>query len=76
MKRDEPMLVHGEVRMNTRDEENPRAEITAIDIELLSRVRTQKTTEVALRIDADRLAPRARAGAEDAARAAHRRTAP
>jgi DNA polymerase-3 subunit alpha len=56
VKRDEPLLVHGEVRIDTRDEENPRREIIAGGIELLSAVRTQKTAEVALRIDADRLA--------------------
>ena len=54
---DEPLLVHGEVRINQRDEEHPQAEIVATDIELLSQVRNQKTTEVALRIDADRLRP-------------------
>jgi DNA polymerase-3 subunit alpha len=54
-KGDEPLLVHGEVRINDREAENPRAEITAIDIEPLSAVRNQKTSEVALRIDADRL---------------------
>jgi DNA polymerase-3 subunit alpha len=56
VKRDEPILVHGQIRMNTRDEENPRAEITATDIQLLSDVRNQKTSEVMLRIDADALA--------------------
>jgi DNA polymerase-3 subunit alpha len=56
VKRDEPIIVHGLIRMNARDEENPRPEITAVDIQLLSTVRTQKTAEVALRIDADRLA--------------------
>jgi DNA polymerase-3 subunit alpha len=61
VKSDEPILVHGEVRINVRDEDNPRAEIVATEIELLSEVRNQKTTEVALRIDADRL------GAETAA---------
>jgi DNA polymerase-3 subunit alpha len=55
LQRDEPLLVHGEVRINTRDEENPRAEITATEIELLAAVRTQKTGEVALRIDAEQL---------------------
>ena len=55
LKSDEPVLVHGEVRINVRDEENPRAEITASEIELLSHVRSQKTSEVSLRIDADRL---------------------
>jgi DNA polymerase-3 subunit alpha len=55
LKSDDPILVHGEVRINMRDEENPRAEITATDIELLSHVRSQKTSEVSLRIDADRL---------------------
>ncbi|WP_242356896.1 MULTISPECIES: DNA polymerase III subunit alpha [unclassified Anaeromyxobacter] len=54
-KSDEPLLVHGEVRINNREEENPRAEITAIDIEPLSLVRKQKTSEIALRIDAERL---------------------
>ncbi len=52
VKSDEPLLVHGEVRINIRDEENPKAEITAIEIERLSTVRRQKTSEVALRIDA------------------------
>jgi len=55
LKSDEPILVHGEVRINMRDEDNPRAEITATEIELLSAVRSQKTSEVSLRIDADRL---------------------
>ena len=54
-KSEEPLLVHGEVRVNTRDEENPKAELTAIDIEPLSAVRRHKTSEVTLRIDAERL---------------------
>jgi DNA polymerase-3 subunit alpha len=54
-KSEEPILVHGEVRVNTRDEENPKAEITAADIEPLSAVRRHKTAEIAFRIDADRL---------------------
>jgi DNA polymerase-3 subunit alpha len=54
-KGDEPLLVHGEVRINERDAENPRAEITATEIEPLALVRKHKTTEIALRIDADRL---------------------
>ena len=49
------MVVHGEVKINNREEENPRAEITATDVQPLSAVRGQKTSEVALRIDADRL---------------------
>jgi DNA polymerase-3 subunit alpha len=55
VKRDEPIIVHGEVRMNTRDEENQVREITALDIQLLSDVRNQKTSEIALRIDAEAL---------------------
>jgi DNA polymerase-3 subunit alpha len=55
LKSDEPLLVHGEVKVNSRDEDNPRAELTAVEIEPLSRVRTQKTSEIVLRIDADRL---------------------
>ncbi|MBI5067909.1 MAG: DNA polymerase III subunit alpha [Deltaproteobacteria bacterium] len=55
VKGDQPLLVHGEVRINTRDEENPRAEITATEIELLSAVRSQKTRAIALRIDAEEL---------------------
>jgi DNA polymerase III subunit alpha len=55
VKRDEPIIVHGEVRMNTRDEENPVREITALDIQLLSEVRSQKTSEIALRIDVNEL---------------------
>jgi len=54
---DEPLLVHAEVRMDTRDEENPKAGLTAIEIELLSSVRTQKTAEILFRIDADALTP-------------------
>jgi len=54
-KSDEPVLVHGEVRINDRDAENPKAEITATEIEALGAVRTQKTTEIMLRVDADRL---------------------
>jgi DNA polymerase-3 subunit alpha len=54
-KSEEPILLHGEVRVNTRDEENPKAEITATDVEPLSLVRNHKTTELALRIDADQL---------------------
>jgi DNA polymerase III subunit alpha len=54
-KSDEPVLVHGEVRINAREEDNPRAEITVTDLEPLSAVRTQKTREIALRIDADQL---------------------
>jgi DNA polymerase III subunit alpha len=55
VKSDEPLLVQGEVRINNRDEENPRAEITASEIERLSAVRRQKTSEVSLRIDAAKL---------------------
>ncbi|HEY6002426.1 MAG TPA: DNA polymerase III subunit alpha [Anaeromyxobacter sp.] len=55
VKSEEPIVVHGEVRVNTRDEENPKAEITASGVEPLSQVRTQKTSELTLRIDADRL---------------------
>jgi DNA polymerase-3 subunit alpha len=52
---DEPILVHAEVRMDVRDEENPKAGLTAIEIELLSSVRNLKTSEVLFRIDADAL---------------------
>ena len=55
LKGDEPLLIHGEVKVNARDEEHPRAELTAVEIEPLSRVRSQKTSEIALRIDAERL---------------------
>ncbi len=55
VKADEPLLVHGEVRIDTRDEEHPKREIIAAEIEPLSAVRRQKTSEVALRIDADHL---------------------
>jgi DNA polymerase-3 subunit alpha len=61
-KGDEPVLVHGEVRINERDADNPRAEITASDVQPLSAVRGQKTSEVALRIDADRLTAERAAG--------------
>jgi DNA polymerase-3 subunit alpha len=55
LKSDEPVVIHGEVKINSREEENPRAELTAIDVLPLAAVRNQKTSEVALRIDADRL---------------------
>src|SRR6266498_1894235 len=55
VKSEEPILVHGEVRLNTRDEENPKAELTAMDIEPLSQVRRHKTSQIALRIDVERL---------------------
>jgi DNA polymerase-3 subunit alpha len=55
LKSDEPLLIHGEVKVNSRDEENPRAELTAIDVEPISQVRSHKTSEIVLRIDADRL---------------------
>jgi DNA polymerase-3 subunit alpha len=55
VKSDEPLLVHGEVRLNQRDEDHPSAEIVASEIELLSQVRNQKTSEVVLRLDAERL---------------------
>jgi DNA polymerase-3 subunit alpha len=59
---DEPVLVHAEVRMDTRDEENPKAGLTAIEIEPLSSVRDQKTSEVLFRIDADALSAERAAG--------------
>ena len=55
VKAEEPILVHGEVRLNTRDEENPKAELTAMEIEPLSQVRRHKTSQIALRIDVERL---------------------
>jgi DNA polymerase III subunit alpha len=51
VKSGDPIVVHGQVKMDQRDEENPRAEIVATEIELLSMVRSQKTRELALRID-------------------------
>jgi DNA polymerase-3 subunit alpha len=59
---DEPVLVHAEVRFDTRDEENPKAGLTAIDVELLSSVRSQKTSEILFRIDADALSAERAAG--------------
>jgi DNA polymerase III subunit alpha len=55
VKGDEPVLVEGEIRINNREDDNPRPEITALEIQPLAAVRNQKTSEVALRIDADRL---------------------
>ena len=52
LKGDEPVVVHGTVKIDSRDEENTRAEITAIEIEPLAQVRAQKTSEVLFRIDA------------------------
>jgi DNA polymerase-3 subunit alpha len=55
VKSGDPILVHGQVKVDQRDEENPRAEIVATDIEPLSAVRSRKTRELALRIDAEGL---------------------
>jgi DNA polymerase-3 subunit alpha len=55
VKSGEPIVVHGQVKMDQRDEENPRAEIVATEVELLSSVRSSRTRELALRIDADGL---------------------
>jgi DNA polymerase-3 subunit alpha len=54
-KSDDPVVVQGEVKINNREEENPRAELTAIEVQPLAQLRNQKTSEVAIRIDADRL---------------------
>ena len=70
VKSDEPIVVQGEVKQNVRDEENPRAEVQAADILPLALVRSQKTSEVALRIDAARLDAE-RAGALKALLAKH-----
>ncbi len=61
LKGDEPVVIQGEVKINSREEENPRAELTAMEVLPLAAVRNQKTSEVAMRIDADRLT-RDRAG--------------
>ncbi len=63
MKSEEPLLVHGEVRVNTRDEENPKAEITATDVEPLSAVRAPEDLR-------DRPAHRRRTGSPRTAPAA------
>jgi DNA polymerase-3 subunit alpha len=55
LKSDEPVVVQGEVKINNREEETPRAELTAIEVLPLAAVRNQKTSEVAMRIDADAL---------------------
>jgi DNA polymerase-3 subunit alpha len=52
---DEPILVHAEVKLDNFDEENPKVVLTATEIEPLTAVRNQKTTEVLFRIDADAL---------------------
>jgi DNA polymerase-3 subunit alpha len=52
VKSGEPIVVHGQVKIDARDEEKPRAEIVASEVELLSAVRSHKTREMALRIDA------------------------
>ena len=43
LKSDEPLLVHGEVRINERDADNPKAEITAQDVERLAAGRERRT---------------------------------
>jgi DNA polymerase-3 subunit alpha len=61
LKGDEPVVIQGEVKINSREEESPRAEITALEVLPLAALRNQKTSEVAMRIDADQLT-RDRAG--------------
>jgi DNA polymerase-3 subunit alpha len=57
VKSGEPVVVHGQVKIDQRDDENPRAEIVATDVELLAAVRSQKTRALSLRIDVDGLTP-------------------
>nr|WP_276202201.1 OB-fold nucleic acid binding domain-containing protein [Vulgatibacter incomptus] len=50
---DQPLLVSGTVQLNTRDEENPIAELIADDITPLAEVRARHASRFTLTLDAD-----------------------
>jgi DNA polymerase III subunit alpha len=50
LKGDDPVLVKGAVQMNNRDEENPKAELVADEVQGLSQVRAQRTRRLEIRL--------------------------
>src|SRR5262249_56716739 len=52
-KPDEPILVTGTVQVNTRDEENPTAELIVEQVQSLKEVRDKRVKRLELRVRAD-----------------------
>ena len=50
LKGDDPVLVKGVVQVNTRDEENPKAEVVADSVESLVQVRAQRAKRLEIRV--------------------------
>jgi DNA polymerase-3 subunit alpha len=50
LKGDDPVLVKGAVQMNSRDEENPKAELVAEEVQSLAQVRAQRTRRLEIRV--------------------------
>jgi DNA polymerase-3 subunit alpha len=53
LKSDEPILVTGTVQVNTRDEENPTAELIVEQVQSLKEVRDKRVKRLELRVRAD-----------------------
>ncbi|HZJ52794.1 MAG TPA: DNA polymerase III subunit alpha [Myxococcaceae bacterium] len=53
LKSDEPILVSGTVQVNTRDEENPTAELIVEQVQSLKEVRDKRVKRLELRVRAD-----------------------
>jgi DNA polymerase-3 subunit alpha len=53
LKSDEPILVTGAVQVNTRDEENPTAELIVEQVQSLKEVREKRVKRLELRVRAD-----------------------
>jgi len=53
LKKDEPILIRGTVQMNTRDEEQPTAEIIAEEVLSLREVRDKRVRRLELRVPAE-----------------------
>jgi DNA polymerase-3 subunit alpha len=53
LKGDDPVLVKGVVQMNNRDEENPKAELVAEEVQSLAQVRAQRTRRLEVRLPVD-----------------------
>ena len=54
---DAPLLISGTVQMNTRDEENPTAEIIVDDIVPLAEIRARRASRLSVTLPADQVTP-------------------
>jgi DNA polymerase-3 subunit alpha len=52
LKGDDPVLIKGAVQINSRDEENPKAEVVVDSVESLATVRAQRTKRLEIRVPA------------------------